>query len=587
MPLDGIFLNRLKTELSGLILNGRVDKIHQPAKETIVVAMRAQGGNHKLLISASASNPRVHFTSLPQDNPKSPPMFCMLMRKHLTGAKLLDIRQIGLDRILHFDFETINEMGDRVVMTLAVEIMGRHSNIILIGPDGHIVDAIKRINDEMSRVRPILPGMTYTLVPSQGRLSLLETTPAQILERIQSGPDAELSKALLKALEGVSPLVCREIAHHAVRGEEVLVSQLTEEYIVRLKFYLSQLMDRLTAGDTHPTMLVDASGKPKDFSFIDIEQYGHTLVCRPYDTYSDMLDYFYMERDRIDRMRQRSADLLKLLVNLEDRMTRKLAIQREELKTSSERGTLKICGDLINSNLYRLEKGMKSASLENFYEEGSPAVKIQLDPRLTPAQNAQKYYAQYRKEDNAEKKLRSLIEQGEAEQQYFESVFDELSRASLDSELTAIRAELAAGGYIKRSSAKRGMKEEKLTPLRFLSDDGFTILCGRNNVQNDWLTLKESRKHDIWFHTQKIPGSHVVVITQGQEVPNRTLEQACIIAAYHSKARESGKVLVDYTEIRNVWKHPSKKPGLVLYEPYQTAVVIPDADLVRRLAQNR
>lgn len=586
MPLDGIFLNRLKNELTGLLLNGRVDKIHQPAKETIVIAMRAQGGNHKLLISASASNPRVHFTAQPQDNPKSPPMFCMLMRKHLTGAKLVDIRQVGLDRILQFDFETVNEMGDRVVMTLAVEIMGRHSNIILIGPDRRIVDSVKRINDEMSRVRPILPGMTYTLVPAQNRLSLFEAAPAQIVERVQAGPDLELSKALLQALEGVSPLVCREIAHHTARGAEVTVSKLNEEHLMRLKFYLSQLIDQLTASETHPTMLVDAAGKPKDFTFLDINQYGHALVCRSYDTYSDLLDHFYNERDRIDRMHQRGADLLKLLVNLADRTARKLAAQREELKTSTEREQLKIYGDLINSNLYRLEKGQKTASLENFYQEGNPAVEIELDPRLTPSQNAQRYYAQYRKADTAEKKLRALIEQGEAEQQYFESVFDELSRASLESELTAIRAELAAGGYLKRI-AKRGMKEEKLPPLRFLSDDGFPILCGRNNTQNDSLTLKESRNSDLWFHTQKIPGSHVIVITEGREVPDRTLEQACVIAAYHSKAREAGKVPVDYTEVRNVWKHPSGKPGLVLYEPYQTAVVLPDEQLVQRLAQNR
>lgn len=586
MPLDGIFLNRLKNELTGLLLNGRVDKIHQPAKETIVIAMRAQGGNHKLLISASASNPRVHFTAQPQDNPKSPPMFCMLMRKHLTGAKLVDIRQVGLDRILQFDFETVNEMGDRVVMTLAVEIMGRHSNIILIGPDRRIVDSVKRINDEMSRVRPILPGMTYTLVPAQNRLSLFEAAPAQIVERVQAGPDLELSKALLQALEGVSPLVCREIAHHTARGAEVTVSKLNEEHLMRLKFYLSQLIDQLTASETHPTMLVDAAGKPKDFTFLDINQYGHALVCRSYDTYSDLLDHFYNERDRIDRMHQRGADLLKLLVNLADRTARKLAAQREELKTSTEREQLKIYGDLINSNLYRLEKGQKTASLENFYQEGNPAVEIELDPRLTPSQNAQRYYAQYRKADTAEKKLRALIEQGEAEQQYFESVFDELSRASLESELTAIRAELAAGGYLKRI-AKRGMKEEKLPPLRFLSDDGFPILCGRNNTQNDSLTLKESRNSDLWFHTQKIPGSHVIVITEGREVPDRTLEQACVIAAFHSKAREAGKVPVDYTEVRNVWKHPSGKPGLVLYEPYQTAVVLPDEQLVQRLAQNR
>lgn len=583
MPLDGIFLSQIKNEIGAVIIGGRVDKIHQPAKETVVIAMRSQGGNHKLLLSASSSNPRLHFTAQPQDNPKSPPMFCMLMRKHLSGAKLVGIRQIGLDRILHFDFETVNELGDRVILTLAVEIMGRHSNLILIDQNNKIIDSIKRINDEMSRVRPILPGMSYSLVPARERLSLFTASPAEIIERMQTTSELELSKALLQALEGVSPLVCREIAYHTVRGNEISVVQLNEEQLVRLKFYLSQMIDHLAVGDSTPTMLVDARGKPRDFTFLDINQYGHTLVSRSYESYSSLLDTFFSERDRIDRMHQRSSDLLKLLVNLSERVSRKLATQREELKASTERETLKIYGDLISSNLYALEKGMTSAIVDNYYEEDCPKIEIPLDIMLTPAQNAQHYYARYHKADTAEKKLHTLIAQGEAELQYFETVFDELARASLDSELTAIRAELAAQGYL-RNVYKRGMKEEKLAPLKYRSDDGFTILCGRNNIQNDRLTLKESRNSDIWFHTQKIPGSHVVILTEGQEVPNRTLEQAAIIAAYHSKARESGKVAVDFTRIRNVKKHPANKPGLVIYDPFQTAIVDPDHELVTRLS---
>lgn len=584
MPLDGVFLNRLLDETAGKIVGGRVDKIHQPAREIIVVAMRAQGGNHKLLLCASASNPRMHLTSLPQDNPKSPPMFCMLMRKHLTGAKLVEIRQLGLDRVAHLFFETTNELGDRVTLTLAVEIMGRHSNIILIGPDGRVIDAVKRITDEMSRVRPVLPGMAYTQVPANPRLSIFTARPSEILEAVLEKPGVELSKALLQSLEGMSPLVCREIAYSVLHGAELPAGQLSEEHQMRLKFYLSRLSDALNAGQASPVMLVDASGKPADFSYIDINQYGHARVTRAYETYSDLLDAFYSERDRIDRVHQRSADLLKLLVNLSDRTTRKLAAQREELKASTERDRLKICGDLLNANLYSLEKGMTAARVQNFYEEGCPEVEIALDPMLTPAQNAQKYYTSYRKADTAEKKLRALIEQGEAELAYFDSVFDELARASLESELSAIREELASQGYVRRT-VRRGMKEEKLAPLRFESDDGFLILCGRNNLQNDRLTLKECRNSDVWFHTQKIPGSHVIVVSEGRPVPNRTLEQAAILAAYYSKGRDGGKIAVDYTEIRNVWKHPSGKPGLVLYEPFSTAIVEADAALAARLAR--
>ena len=581
MPLDGVFLTRLRRELAGAVVGGRVDKIHQPARETIVIAMRARAGNRKLLLSASASNPRVHFTELAQDNPKSPPMFCMLMRKHLTGAKLVDITQAGLDRILHFHFETTNELGDRVVLTLSVEIMGRHSNIILVDQEGRIIDAVKRVSDEMSRVRPVLPGMTYTHVPAGSRLDIYKAAPSEIVKRLHDTPEQPLYKALISALEGMSPLVCREIAWNAARDWETPVSQLDGERETRLKFYLSQLSDRLNRDEVHPVMLVDAAGKPSDFTYIDINQYGHTLVSRDFDTYSALLDSFYSERDRIDRMRQRGADLLRLLANLSERTARKLAAQRKELLESTERETLKIYGDLINANLYSLEKGQPIAEVENYYEDGSPKIKIPLDPMLTPSQNAQRYYA-----DTAEKKLRALIEQGESELVYLDTVFDELARASLESELNAIREELAAQGYVRRA-ARRGMKEERLAPLRFVSDDGFTILCGRNNLQNDRLTLKDSRKNDIWLHTQKIPGSHVVIVTQGQEVPDRTLEQAAVIAAYHSKARESGKVAVDYTQVRNVWKHPSGRPGLVLYEPYQTAIVEPDAALADRLLEKQ
>ena len=586
MPLDGVFLTRLRRELAGAVVGGRVDKIHQPARETIVIAMRARAGNRKLLLSASASNPRVHFTELAQDNPKSPPMFCMLMRKHLTGAKLVDITQAGLDRILHFHFETTNELGDRVVLTLSVEIMGRHSNIILVDQEGRIIDAVKRVSDEMSRVRPVLPGMMYTHVPAGSRLDIYKAAPSEIVKRLHDTPEQPLYKALISALEGMSPLVCREIAWNAARDWETPVSQLDGERETRLKFYLSQLSDRLNRDEVHPVMLVDAAGKPSDFTYIDINQYGHTLVSRDFDTYSALLDSFYSERDRIDRMRQRGADLLRLLANLSERTARKLAAQRKELLESTERETLKIYGDLINANLYSLEKGQPIAEVENYYEDGSPKIKIPLDPMLTPSQNAQRYYARYRKADTAEKKLRALIEQGESELVYLDTVFDELARASLESELNAIREELAAQGYVRRA-ARRGMKEERLAPLRFVSDDGFTILCGRNNLQNDRLTLKDSRKNDIWLHTQKIPGSHVVIVTQGQEVPDRTLEQAAVIAAYHSKARESGKVAVDYTQVRNVWKHPSGRPGLVLYEPYQTAIVEPDAALADRLLEKQ
>ena len=328
----------------------------------------------------------------------------------------------------------------------------------------------------------------------------------------------------------------------------------------------------------------EVNGKPMDFSFMDIHQYGGSMFTRTYDTYSQLLDDFYTQRDNIQRMRHRSADLLKVLANTADRIARKLSLQQKELADCSDRETWKIYGDLINANLYSIQKGDRTATLINFYDENQAEVTIPLDPRKTPAQNAQKYYGEYRKADTAEKKLRELIEEGQQEAIYIDSVFDALTRAQTNDELSAIRAELAEQGYLrKKGPAPKKGKEAKLAPKRYRSDDGFLILVGRNNVQNDQLTLKDARGRDVWFHTKNIPGSHTIVVSDGQEVPDSTLNQAAIIAAANSKAADSAQVPVDYTLIKNVKKPRGAKPGMVIYVNYQTAYVTPDFELEKRL----
>lgn len=586
MPLDGLFLNRLTNELAALVVGGRVDKIHQPARETLIISIRAAGGNRRLLLCTNAGGPRIHLTSLPPDNPASPPMFCMLLRKRLGGAKIVSLTQDGLDRVVRICFDTTNEFGDHEILTLYAEMMGRTSNLILVAPDGRIIDSVKRVNTEMSRVRPVLPGMDYVRAPSRDRLDIRAADMEQIMSRISLTPELPLSKALGGVFEGMSPLICREISYQVCRGtDDIIAGELDEQAGTRLKFYLAQLSTLLESGGDKPTMLLDKNETPKDYSFIDIHQYGYTLTSRFYDSYSEMLDNFYSERDRLVKVRQRGGDLLRLLVTLSERTSRKLALQKSELETCAQRGQLKTYGDLINANLYALEKGMRKAVLQNFYEPDAAQVEIPLDAMLTPAQNAQKYYHAYRKADTAEKKLLELISQGEAELEYFDSVLDALSRASQESELSAVRAELASQGYVKNSgnAGKRNIPD-RLAPLRYVSDDDFTILCGRNNLQNDRLTLKDSRRDDVWLHTQKIPGSHVIIQSQGREIPPRTLEQAAVIAACNSKASDAGKVAVDYTEVKNVRKHPAGRPGLVLYEPYKTVIVQADKQLAARLA---
>lgn len=591
MALDGALLRQIKHELEGCLIGSRVDKIHQFSREEMVFVLRlrepaADGARSaKLYLSAGADSPRLHLTSSSFENPKSPPMFCMLMRKHLGSAKLLEIRQVGLDRILHLIFETRNEMGDLIELTVAIEIMGRHSNIILINENGRVIDSIKRIDDTMSSVRPILPGVRYTLPPAQDKLDLITSTPEQIEQRLIEGKDTPLSKALLAAVQGVSPIVCREVANYVFVGDDRVISEMTPDHFDRLRFFLSRviLMARDYTGT--PTSVIDSRKKPMDFSFLDIHQYGGSMFTRTYDSYSQLLDDFYTQRDNIQRMRHRSSDLLKVLANTADRIARKLSLQQKELADCSDRETWKIYGDLISANLYSIQKGDRTARLINFYDEAQSEVVIPLDPRKTPAQNAQKYYGEYRKADTAEKKLRELIEEGQQEAVYIDSVFDALTRAQTNDELTAIRAELAEQGYLRKkgSAAKKG-KEPKLAPKRYRSDDGFTILVGRNNVQNDQLTLKEARGRDYWFHTKNIPGSHTIVVSDGQEVPDSTLHQAAILAAVNSKAAESSQVPVDYTLIKNVKKPRGAKPGMVIYVSYQTAYVTPDLELEKRLA---
>ncbi len=573
MALDGITLSMLKNELAEKLIGARIDKIHQPSKEELVISLRWNGGNGKILISASASAPRIHFTESSVDNPKNPPMFCMLMRKHLSGAKLVEIEQFGLERMLHLSFATYNEFGDPVIIKLAVEIMGRHSNIMLIGPDGKIIDAIKRVTADMSSVRQVMPGMSYVFPPAQNKMNTLDLDYMGLIERLKNGRDIPLSKALMENLDGVSPIVCREISDIVTGGFDTKAHDLTNDDCEKLVNCLEKLAESVKNKNADPYMVLEENGHPVDFTFIKVNQYGDAMEIRKFETFSEMLDKFYSERSGADRMKQRSNDLFKFVVNLADRISRKLDVQRQELARSTERDILRVKGELIHANLWMIEKGMTSVVLENYYDNCKP-VEVKLDPRLSPNQNAQHYFSEYRKADTAERMLKKFIEKGEAELSYIESVFDLLSRARTDDEVIAIREELVSGGYLK-NHRKNNQKPVKLAPKEYISTDGFRILCGRNNIQNDKLTFKDSRKNDIWLHTQKIHGSHTVIVTEGREVPETTIQQAAVVAAYNSKGRESSLVPVDYTEIRNVKKPSGSAPGKAVYEHYRTAYVRP------------
>ncbi len=579
MALDGIFLSKIKDELTEKAVGLRVDRVNQPTRDEIILNLRGKGCNYRLLFCVRADSPRVHFSSHPIDNPPVPPMFCMLMRKHLTGALIKAVRQQEMDRILFVDFDATNEIGDRVELTLCIEIMGKYSNLILISGD-KVVDAIKRVDITTSSVRQILPGIEYKLPPSQGKINIEAESTESIAERILSQRDKLLSSAVISSLQGVSPVVSREIAYR-VSFDDAHVSELTKEQAELLKSELQFIKANLHSSDRF-YMLTEENGKPKDLSHYEIRQYEGSLKVKIYDSPSELLDDFYYERDRINRINHRGHELIKLINNLIERTARKLAVQSEELKKCKEKESLRLYGELILANLYRLKKGTDFYEVENYYEDGK-LIRIPCNPALSPTENQKKYYKDYRKAQTAEKMLEKLIEDGKNEIIYLESVLDELSRADTDSEISLVRQELAQGGYIKNIKGKKQKPPKELPPLEFRSRDGFRILVGRNNVQNEKLSLKTAMKSDMWFHTQKIPGSHVVILGEGRDISDEAIEDAAVIAAYYSKARESSLVPVDYTRVKALKKPNGGKTGMVIYHEYYTIIVNPDKDTAEKL----
>ncbi len=585
MPLDGITINLLKKELSDCIIGSRIEKIHQPSKDELVFHLRSREGAYRLLISASANSPRIHLTANAPENPATPPMLCMLFRKHLTGAVITDIRQLGLDRVIFLDLAGTNEIGDAVTFTLCIEIMAKHSNIILVNSEGNIIDSVKRVDFTQSSVRQILPMFRYELPPRQGKANITETEPATAVETIKNCTGKRLSGAILDTLEGVSPLISREIASF-VCGGDIAVSEMNEIFEQRLLKKLTEIKETLISGKGIPTMLMREAVKPYDFTFMDITQYGFAVSAKTFESFSQLLDDFYYEKDRFERTKQRSQTLLKLLNNMSARAARKLQSRQSELEACADKDTLRINAELILSNQYRLEKGSLFYDLENYYNNNE-TVRIAADPALSPAANAQKYFKEYRKAKTAEQMLGELIEQSEQELAYLETVIDSVNRADGYTELAEIRNELYEQGYLKRAKNDKSKKPKPMPPMEYVSDDGYTILVGRNNVQNDMLTFKTAAKDDSWFHTQKIPGSHVVVIGNGDIIPELTCRQAAILAAYHSGGRESSQVAVDYTEVRSLKKPVGAKPGKVIYHTYNTMWVTPDRELCERLKKKK
>ncbi len=570
MPLDAVCLSALKRELEEALTGARVDKIYMPGREDVHLALRAPVGHVRLLLSSGNNHPRVHLTEAARENPATPPMFCMLLRKHLSGARLLSIEQPALERVLRFHFDAADEMGAIVRKTLVCEMMGRHSNIILCGPDERIIDCLRRVDAEMSERRQVLPGFFYHWPPGQDKQNPLETEEAVWRAMVMAAPpDTVWADWLLARFAGIPPLICREL--------EARRAQDTPEAFLAQVLAWRQLV---LSGDFAP-WLVAGEDSPVDFSYMPITQYGDRYQLTRAGSFSELLDSFYAARDLRDHLKVRAQDMLKLMTTLRDRARRKLAAQRKEWEQTQQRERLRECGDLLMANLHTLKKGVGAVTVFDFYHNEDAEIRV--NPLLTPQQNAARYYKDYQRAKTAEQTLSAQMAQGEAEILYLESVLEALGRTASSQDVEEIRQELTQGGYLRQVRGKRPVKPLAAQPVRFVSSTGVPILAGRNNRQNDQLTLKMASKGDLWLHTQKIPGSHVVVLTGGGPPDDTTLGEAAQLAATLSQAAQSPKVPVDYTKVAYVKKPPGAKPGMVIYDNFKTILARPDKALLERL----
>ncbi len=576
MPFDAIFMTALAGELRQALTGGKVDKLYQPARDEAVLHMRAGRDNVRLLLSASPAHPRAQLTRVPRENPETPPMFCMLLRKHFTGARLLELSQPSMERLLDFRFETLDELGDRVERRLVLECIGRKSNLIMLDGAGRITDCMRRAEVDLSAKRPVMPGLFYAPPEPTGRLDPSAMAPEElrsfVLANASQGDGQD--KWLLDTFNGLSPLTARELVFQGEGTREGLADRL------------AQLMERVKAGDFTPTVLL-REGRPFDFTFQPILQYGPAVELKRYPTFSALLDDFYEQKEAQERVKQRGQDFIRSVTQARNRTAKKIANQEADLARTAGREKLRRYGDIITTNFYAMSRGQSVLRAQDYYDPACPEVDIPLDPLLTPQQNAARYYKDYKKAQKAEEMLTLQIEKNRGELDYLDSVLQMITLSEGDRDLQEIRQELMDNGYLKqhrrKMTAKGKQKIVHAKPLEFRSSGGLTILVGKNNSQNDRLTHREADKRDLWLHAQKLHGSHVILKTGGLPPDERSLTEAAMLAAWFSQGRDSGQVPVDYTPVKAVKKPAGAKPGYVIYHTYQTLYVTPDEETVRTL----
>jgi len=591
MPFDGLVLAAVQNELENKMAGARIERIYQPHKDELILLLHRPGNRQRLVLSANAWNARVHLTDVSRENPITPPLFCMVLRKHLEGGRILHFEQAGLERVLIIRIDSRDELGNPSEKHLICEIMGKHSNILLVDAStGTIIDGIKRYSHIVSRHREVLPGRPYLAPPAQGKSNPLNLTEEEFrLICLESPLDTTLVELLQKNFEGLSTLTCREIVYRANLPLETLLDHCGDYELRSLWKALQGVIAPAARGIFTPCLLTGPKGEPVDFAALDLH---HTEWSRRHGEMNFLLDVFYTTREKIQRFNKDKKELSTFLSKELARLEKKLSIYTESLAETAGAEKMRLYGELLSANLYRLKQGNTEVALENYYQEDNPLVVIPLDPQLTPSENCQAYFKKYEKAKKTRLAVEARIDQAREELGYLEGVKTALEQAGDPDELAEVRQELVEQGYLKplpplpgAKKAKKAKKERHIPkPSAFCSSDGFMLFVGKNNKQNDYLTLKLARDEDIWLHTREIPGAHVIIRTEGKEVPPSTLAEAAGLAAFFSKARGSKKVPVDYTLKKHVHKPRGARPGMVIYENQKTIMAVPDREAAERLA---
>jgi predicted ribosome quality control (RQC) complex YloA/Tae2 family protein len=567
MSFDGLFTKAMVDELSRSLKGGRINKVHQPYKNEVILTIRANGANHKLLLSAHPSYARVQLTNEAYENPSEPPMFCMLLRKHIEGYILEDVYQVENDRIIIFEIKGRNEIGDISYKQLIIEIMGRHSNIVLVDKTRNIIlDSVKHVSFAINSHRAILPGQPYVSPPEQNKVNPFVATEEDILRKIDFN-SGRLDRQIVEQFAGTSPLFAKEAIYQSGIANR---TTLPNAFI--------SLINRISSCDISPS-IIDAGGKEFYYLFPLDHLNGDP---KTFVNLSDMLDRYYFGKAERDRVKQQGNDIERLIINEKEKNEKKIEKLKDTLKEAAKAEQFQRNGELLTANLYAAKKGMKEIEVIDYYDELGATTVITLDPRRTPAENAQKYFARYQKAKNALTIVQEQIEIARAEADYFENLLQQVQTAS-PKDIQEIREELVEGGYIRDRKKRNGKKMNNVKPVldHYQSSDGTEIIVGKNNKQNDYLTNKLAARDEIWLHTKDIPGSHVVI--RSKEPSDVAIREAACLAAYYSKARSSSSVPVDYTKVRYVKKPNGSKPGFVIYDNQQTVYVTPDEELVLQL----